>query len=460
MERPDWKSVLRQVYDDAVAHLTGTPDTPAGTRTDVAAMRDRLGGPLPVHSENARAVVARLAKVATAGLTRSTSGRFFGFAVGGASPAALGADWLTATWDQNAVLAGVTPAAAAVEIIAGDWMKEMFGLPAAASVGFVTGGQMANFTALAAARTEVLRRAGWDVGARGLHGAPAIRVLAGEQRHHTIDRAVRFLGLGDESIVAVAADDQGRMRPDALADALRAGAGPAIVCAQAGGINTGAFDPFAEIVDVAHAAGAWVHVDGAFGLWAAASPRLRTLLAGFERADSWATDAHKWLNVPFDCGVVFCAAPAAHRAAMSMQAVYLEHGGPDDRDPIDYVPELSRRARGFPVYAALRALGSGGVRELVEGSCELAGRFASRLGAAPGVEILNDVVLNQVLVRFAGPDERTTEVIQRVQDDGTCYVSGTRWQGRPAMRISVMNWATDENDVEESVTAILRCNEE
>jgi glutamate/tyrosine decarboxylase-like PLP-dependent enzyme len=456
MQRPDWTSVLGQVFDDALGYLSATPDSVVGNRADAAEMQDRLGGPLPVQGEDPRVVVGRLARSVAPGLTRTTSGRFFGFVIGGASPAALGADWLTATWDQNAALAAVTPAASAVEVIAGGWLKELFGLPANASVGFVTGGQMANFTALAAARTEVLRRAGWDVGARGLHGGPAVRVLVGEQRHDSVDRAVRLLGLGDESVVAVAADGHGRMQVDALAGALSGGEGPAIVCAQAGGINTGAVDPVAGIIEVSHAAGAWVHVDGAFGLWAAASPRLRSLLTGVEDADSWATDAHKWLNVPYDCGLVFCARPEPHRAAVSMRAAYLAHGGDADRDPMDFVPELSRRARGFPVYAALRALGSEGVAELVERACALARRFASRLAAAPGVEVLNEVVLNQVLVRFAGPDERTAEVIRRVQDDGTCYPSGTLWQGRPAMRISVSNWSTDEHDVDLSVEAILR----
>jgi glutamate/tyrosine decarboxylase-like PLP-dependent enzyme len=403
-------------------------------------------------------VVAELATAAEPGVVATAGGRYFGFVVGGATPAALAADWLTSAWDQNAALYVLGPAASVVEEVAEAWLAELLGLPAGVSVGLVTGGQMANFTGLAIALRELLDRAGWDVESDGLWGAPRVRVLAGQGRHGTIDRALRFLGAG--AVEAVDADDQGRLRPAALAAALDRGSGPAIVCAQLGNVNSGALDPVGEICQVAHARGAWVHVDGAFGMWAAASPRLRPLVAGVERADSWATDAHKWLNVPYDSGLVFCAHPEAHRAAMGTRAGYLIHGRGDQRDSLDYNPDHSRRARGFAVYAAIRALGRQGVADLVERCCGLAGRFAERLGAADGVEVLNQVVLNQVLVRFLAADgdhdAHTRRVVERTQQDGTCWMSGTTWQGKAAMRISVSNWSTDEADVDRSVAAILR----
>jgi glutamate/tyrosine decarboxylase-like PLP-dependent enzyme len=455
MQVPDWNTPLAEAYRIALAHLTGLPGRPVGVPVDPVAMRAALGGPVPETPLPAADVINALAAAAGPGLMATGSGRFFGFVIGGTTPAALAADWLASTWDQNAGLYAVSPAAAAVEEIAGGWLLDILGLPAHASVGFVTGAQMANLTALAAARHEILHRAGWDVETRGLIGAPPLRVLAGADRHDTIDRALRFLGLGTDSIVAVEADDQGRMRVDALRTALATHSGPAIVCAQAGNVNSGAVDPLAPIVDLAHEAGAWVHVDGAFGLWAAASPERRHLLDGAERADSWATDAHKWLNVPFDSGLVFCAHPAAHRAAMGVRAAYLVHSDGAGRDPLDHNPEFSRRARGFAVYAALRALGRGGVAEIVDRCCALARRFADRLAAADGVTVLNEVVLNQVLVRFDGPDERTRAVVDAVRADGTCFVSGTTWQGRAAIRISVSNWSTDADDIDASAKAIL-----
>jgi glutamate/tyrosine decarboxylase-like PLP-dependent enzyme len=456
MEQPDWKGVLGEALEHAVAHLDGLPGRPVRPAATLPELRATLGGPLPEGSRDAREVVAELASAAAPGVVASGSGRFFGFVVGGATPAALAADWLTAAWDQNAGLYVLGPAAAVVEEVAGGWLAGLLGLPDDVSVGFVTGAQMANVTGLAAALTEVLSRAGWDLATAGLWGAPPVRVLAGDERHGTIDRALRLLGVGTGAVVPVASDGQGRMRPDALARALDEGTGPAIVCAQVGNVNTGSVDRVGEICDVAHRHGAWVHVDGAFGLWAAASPRLRPLVDGVGRADSWATDAHKWLNVPYDCGLVFCAHPSAHRAAMGAQAGYLVHGASGECDALEWNPEHSRRARGFAVYAALRALGRTGVTDLVERSCASAGRFAERLAAVPGVEILNDVVLNQVLVRFSGPDDVTREVIDRVQRDGTCWMSGTTWRGRAAMRISVSNWSTDEADVDRSVDAILR----
>jgi glutamate/tyrosine decarboxylase-like PLP-dependent enzyme len=385
--------------------------------------------------------------------------RYFGFVVGGSLPAALAADWLAAAWDQNAGLFVLGPAAATVEDVAAGWLTELLGLPATASCGFVTGGLGANFGGLAAARNHVLARAGWDVERDGLLGAPPVEVVVGAERHVTIDVALRYLGLGSGRLRVVPADDQGRMDPAALGEVLAAVEGPTIVCAQAGNVNTGAFDPLAAICAAGHDHGAWVHVDGAFGLWAGASPALRHLVAGVEQADSWATDAHKWLNVPYDSGLVFVAHPQAHRAAFAKVASYLTPGQGGERDPDGFVPEGSRRARGFPVWAALRSLGRSGVAELVERCCGHARRFADALAAADGVEVLNEVVLNQVLVRFADPggdhDGRTREVIRRVQADGTLWLGGTIWQGMAAMRISVSNWSTTTDDVDRSVAAIL-----
>jgi glutamate/tyrosine decarboxylase-like PLP-dependent enzyme len=461
MQEPDWKGPLGEAFGSAVQYLEGLPARPVGSSASVEELRVALGGPLPEASSEPRELIAALAAAAEPGLVATPSGRFFGFVIGGAAPAALAADWLTAAWDQNAGLSVLGPAAAVTEQVAGGWLAELLGLPAEVSVGFVTGVQQANFTALAAARHETLRRVGWNVEADGLAGAPRVRVLAGQERHDTIDRALRFLGLGTAAVTPVAVDRQGRMRLAALREGLRVGSGPAIVCAQLGNVNTGAVDPVGEICQVAHEAGAWVHVDGAFGLWAAASPRLRPLVVGVELADSWATDAHKWLNVPYDSGLVFCAHPDAHRAAMSVRASYLIHGADGERDALDYNPEFSRRARGFPVYAAVRALGRRGIAELVERCCALARRFADWLAAHDGVEVLNDVVLNQVLVRFQAADGdhdgHTRSVVRRVQRDGTCWMSGTTWHGQAAMRISVTNWSTDEADVDRSVAAILRC---
>ena len=464
MNEPDWKGALAEAFEHALAYLEGLPARPIAAPATLAELRAALGGPLPERQLEARAVIEDLVLTADRGVVASGSGRFFGFVIGGATPAALAADWLASTWDQNAGLYVIGPSASVVEEVAGEWLAELLGLPIGVSVGFVTGAQMANFTALAAALHDVLRRVGWDLAADGLWGAPRVRILAGQARHGTIDRALRFLGVGKAAIVEIEADDQGRMKPEALAALLEEGEGPAIVCTQVGNVNSGAIDPVGEICEIAHRHGAWVHVDGAFGLWAAASPRLRPVLTGVELADSWATDAHKWLNVPYDSGLAFCAHPDAHRAAMGIRAGYLMHSAGGERDPLDYNPEHSRRARGFAVYAALRALGREGVTELVERCCALAGRFADQLAAADDIEVLNQVVLNQVLVRFrAGDgddDAYTHRVIERVQNDGTCWMSGTTWQGRAAMRISVSNWSTDEADVDRSVAAILRCARE
>jgi glutamate/tyrosine decarboxylase-like PLP-dependent enzyme len=451
----DWEGPLEEAFDRATTYLNGLPERRVGPRASAADLRRTLGGPLPGGPTDPREVVAQLAKGVEEGLLPSGSGRFFGFVFGGATPASLAADWLTTAWDQNAGLYAASPAAAVVEEITARWLTELFGLPQSTSVGFVTGAQMANFTALAAARHEVLRRAGWDVERDGLIGAPPIRVLAVAERHDTVDRALRFLGLGTACIVPIPVDGQGRMRADALAEAL-GGEGLTIVCAQAGNVNTGAFDPIAEVVEIAHAAGAWVHVDGAFGLWASVSSGLRTLVDGLERADSWATDAHKWLNVPYDSGLVFCAHPEAHRAAMSIRAAYLIQDEDGERDALDFNPEFSRRARGIPVYAALRALGRSGIAEIVDRCHAMARRFADTL-ASEGIDVLNDVVLNQVLVRFGDDDALTRRVVSAVQREGTAWMSGTTWQGKAAMRISVSNWTTDEADIDRSAAAVLRC---
>jgi glutamate/tyrosine decarboxylase-like PLP-dependent enzyme len=456
-------TALRSLLNDATAHATGfleeLPERRVAPTATAEELRKVLGGPLPDSPGDPRRVIAELARAVEPGLMATAGGRFFGFVIGGSLPAALAADWLTSAWDQNAGLYVAAPAASVVEEVCGAWLAELFGVPQHASFGLVTGCQMANFTALAAARHHVLEEVGWDVEVDGLIGAPPIRVIVGEERHVTIDRALRFLGLGSSNLQLVPADQQGCMRPEALGAVLAESSGPTIVCAQAGNVNTGAVDPLRDICDAAREVGAWVHVDGAFGMWAAASPALRHLVGGIERADSWATDAHKWLNVPYDSGLVFCAHPAAHRVAMGSHASYLVHSEGRERDELDWNPEASRRARGFPVYAAIRSLGRSGVADLVDRCCAHARRFAEALAQEPTIEVLNEVVLNQVLVRFldAGGDHdaRTRAVVKAVQDDGTCWLGGTIWQGKAAMRISVSNWSTTTDDVDRSVEAIL-----
>jgi glutamate/tyrosine decarboxylase-like PLP-dependent enzyme len=413
-------------------------------------LRAALGGALPDGPLDPGEVVTSLASLGGDGAVALGSGRYFGFVIGGALPAALAADWLTSAWDQNAGLYVAGPAASVVEQVTREWIVDLLGLPSDGSIGYVTGTQMAHVTALAAARWHVLDAVGWDVGRDGLHGGPRVHVLVGAKRHVTVDRALRLLGLGAPTVVE--SDDQGRMRIDALEAALANLDGPAIVCAQAGEVNTGAFDPFSEIADATESTGAWLHVDGAFGIWAAVSPDLRRLVTGIERADSWTTDAHKWLNVPYDCGIVLCAHPESHRAAMAVQAEYLvqDEGARRVRDQMDWVPEFSRRARGFVVYAALRSLGRSGVIELVERCCANARRFAERIVQVPGVELLNEVVLNQVLFRFEN-DEETETVLARVQAGGRVWMSGTAWNGRKAIRISVSNWQTGDDEIDLAV---------
>jgi len=448
---------LRQLLDFtssiAAEFLESLPQRPVLPALDVDELRRALGGPLPEETTSPIEVIAELARAADPGIAGMPSGRWFGFVLGGSLPAALAADWLTSAWDQNAGLFAPAPAAAIVEEVAGEWMRELFGLPDGVSFGFVTGCQMAHVTCLAAARHHVLAAHGWDVESDGLFGAPRISVVTGAQRHVTIDRALRFLGFGTAAVDVIPADDQGRIVPEALRSALERTDGPTIVCVQAGEVNTGAFDALDEAADAAAQHGAWLHVDAAFGIWAAAEPSLRHLLTGVERADSWAADAHKWLNVPYDSGLAFCRHPDAHRKAMGAQAAYLiqaeEHG---PRDQLDWNPEFSRRARGFPVYAALRSLGRSGVAKLVEQGCAHARRFGEELALLPGCEVLNDVVLNQVLFRF-GSDEETEAVLAAVQASGEAWMSGTIWQGRRAIRISVSNWSTTDDDVSRTLAA-------
>ncbi|WP_146845138.1 pyridoxal phosphate-dependent decarboxylase family protein [Cellulomonas terrae] len=434
---------------DWLTSLAERPVHPRARPDDLAAV---LGGPLPDGPTAPETVVDELAAGVEPGLMGMPSGRFFGWVIGGTHPAALAADWLTSAWDQNTAMRHSTPGVVAVEDAAAAWALDLLGLPPDADVGFVTGATMANFTGLAAARQHVLADAGWDVGRDGLAGGPRVRVLVGAERHETLDLALRYLGLGTPTVVA--ADDQGRLVVADLDRALAQGGGPTIVCLQAGNLHSGAFDPMAQAVDLAHRHGAWVHVDGAFGLWAAASPRLRGLLAGVEHADSWATDAHKTLNVPYDCGLAIVAHPEPLRRAFGMHADYFATFS-GSGDPLEKVPELSRRARGVPVWAVLRSLGRSGVEDLVDGLVANARAIADGIATIDGAEILNDVVFTQVCVGF-GSDERTRAVTARVLADGVTWMSGSRWQGRDVLRVSVSNWSTDAEDVARSVDAVRR----
>jgi glutamate/tyrosine decarboxylase-like PLP-dependent enzyme len=465
----DRAPLLRRTAEIAADFLDRLPARLVWPDVDLARLRAALGGALPHGPEDPAAVIEALARNSESGIVGSAGPRYFGFVIGGGVPAALAADWLTSTWDQNGFVYATSPAAAVVEEVAGAWLVDLFGLPAGSSIGFVTGVTMANFTGLAAGRHAVLDRVGWNVEEDGYVGAPPIAVVIGEEGHATILASLQMLGLGRARVHRVAADGQGRMRPDALRNTLSRIDGPMLVCAQAGNVNTGAFDPIGEIAAaVREQANAWLHVDGAFGLWAATVPELRDRVAGLDEADSWATDAHKWLNVPYDSGIVIVRHPAAHHAAMTFGAAYYVQTEGGERDGFNWVPESSRRARGFAIYAALKSLGRSGLADLIGGCCRLARRMADGLRGAEGVTILNDVVLNQVLVRFVPPgggddaamDAFTRAVIAAVQADGTCWLGGTTWHGMAAMRISVSNWSTTEADVDLSVEAILRCARE
>ncbi|WP_175009676.1 pyridoxal-dependent decarboxylase [Cellulosimicrobium sp. TH-20] len=463
----DRDAALLRAHEHAAAWLDSLATRPVPPRAGVADVVAALGTDLPDGPSTAADVVDLLATACGPGLTAMPSGRFYGMVIGGSHPAALAADWLTSAWDQNSALRTVTPAHTAVEDVTSAWLLELLGLPASGAVGFVTGATTANFTALAAARGEVLRRVEWDVRRDGLTGAPRVRVLVGAQRHESVDLALSYLGLGAPEVVA--ADDQGRVSVAALEEALADPAStsrdrgstsrdggstspPTIVVLQAGNVHSGAFDPFGPAVEAAHRHGAWVHVDGAFGLFAAASPSYRHLVAGYEGADSWATDAHKTLNVPYDCGLAIVADPVPLRAAMGMHGDYLIQSAAGD--PLDKVPELSRRGRAFPVWAVLRALGRSGVADLVDGFCRHAATFADAVRALDG-EVLHDVVFTQVCAAF-GDDARTQDVVRRVLDDGTAWMSGSRWHDRAVLRVSVSSWATTDADVAVSVDALGR----
>jgi glutamate/tyrosine decarboxylase-like PLP-dependent enzyme len=448
----DERELLHRTADLAADFLDTLDERPVFPRDSIDEIAEALGGPLPGSPSDPLEVVELMAREIERGVVATAGPRYFGYVIGGALPATVGADWLTTIWDQCAGLGALGPSASVVEVIVGDWLKEIFGLPADASFAITTGCQMAHVTALAAARHRVLATRGWDVRERGLAGSPPISVVVGRYRHVTVDRALRLLGIGSAQLVVVDADDAGRMRPDALQAALAGVDAPTIVCAQAGEVNTGSFDPVAEIVTIVRETDAWLHVDGAFGLWAAASPARRDLLEGVAGADSWATDGHKWLNVPYDCGLVFCADPAAHRASMTMQASYFEGQGKWVRDAADWTPESSRRARAFTVYAALRSLGGDGLADLIDRSCDLAGRFARGISALPGCELLNEVVLNQVLFRFEN-DGATNAVLARVQESGEAWMGGTTWDSRAAIRVSVSGWRTTEADIDRTVAA-------
>lgn len=449
------RATLHDVADQIADYREGLPTARVTPATGRSAVRESLTMPLPDGGATLPEVVAELAKQATPGLMASAGPRYFGFVIGGSTDAALAADLLTSGWDQVAFNEAVSPAAIAFEDVAGAWLKELLRIPASASVGFVTGAQAANNVGLAAARWKVLSNRGWDVGVDGLFGAPPIRVIAGQERHATVDRALRLLGFGERSLEIVPADDNGAMDPRSLSEALaRDPEAPTIVVAQAGNVNTGAFDDLSRISALAKGHGAWLHVDGAFGLWAAASPAHTHLVDGLEGADSWGCDGHKWLNVPYDSGYAFCAHPDIHATAMAYTAEYLtgqvagrEYGGGD------FVPESSRRARGFATWAALRSFGRSGVAELIERNCRLARHLADELSAVDGVEIPNDVVLNQVLISV-GDTDLTNEVERMIQDEGQVWMGATTWRGRRLLRAAISNWSTTEDDIDVAVKAI------
>jgi len=450
-----YERVLEIAGERARRYLSELPDRPVRESAGVEELRRSLDQELPDTGEDPAKVVEELAEAAEPGLIALGSPRYFGFVIGGSMPAPLGADWLATAWDQIASLYVCGPSASVAEEVAGRWVLELLGLPASAAFGLTTGGTMANFTGIASGRRAVLERAGWDVDRRGLQGAPEVRVLVGEHAHATIYTSLKMLGLGSDTATRVGADEAGRMIPAELAAELDRGEGPAIVCAQAGEVNTGCFDPFDELAEVCARHHAWLHVDGAVGLWVAASSKLSHLTRGLERADSWSTDAHKWLNVPYDSGFVAVADPDALRGAMGVSAPYLT-AAPDARDSYQYVPESSRRARGFALYAALRSLGRSGVAELVERCSALARLMAAELDADPALELLNEVVINQVLVAISRDEsgEATAATIERIQREGTCWLAGTTWRGRPAIRVSISNWQTSEEDVRRSAAAI------
>ena len=462
---PAMRKSLAAALEAAVGYLESLDDRPVRATVDLATLRKRLHRELDDNGVAAEQVIRELARDVEGGILGSAGGRFFAWVIGGSLPAALAADWLTSAWDQNAVLYATSPAAAVVEEVVGSWLKDLLQLPATASFALVSGCQLAHATSLAAARHALLAERGWNLEERGMFGAPPIRVYCSDLQHGSFERALRLLGFGRSQIRSLPANTQGQLPPETLEKALaEAPPVPAVVLLQAGEINTGAFDDFQRIIPVAKRYGAWVHIDGAFGLWAAASKTYAHLMAGAQMADSWATDGHKWLNVPFDCGYAFVRNAAAHRAALSYTAPYLTHVA-DTRDALDWNPEWSRRARSFPTYAALRQLGRDGVAELVERCCKRARSLVTRIGGLPGVEVICEPVLNQGLVRFLDPnpraseeehDRRTNEVIAAIVAQGEAFFGGTTWRGRRAMRVSVCCWRTSDEDVERTVASVAK----
>ncbi len=453
-------AAARRAVEHAATFLGALAERPVAAPFDLESLRAAFGGPLPDGGADPVDVIDALVAAAEPGLVAAAGPRYFGFVTGGALPAAVGADWLTSAWDQQGALAVSSPAAAVCEEVVADWLVELLGLPTGSGVGLVTGGQMANTTCLAVARRSVLRAAGHDPDRDGLASCPPVAVVVGGEAHTTIGRSLQFLGIGTAQVHPVAVDDQGRIVPGAVAAALAAlpENTPAIVCAQAGNVNSGAFDPFDDIADACAERGAWLHIDGAFGLWAAATPSRRALVAGHHRADSWAVDLHKWLNVPYDSGAAIMRDARNQAESLRLSAPYLV-AGEELRDGSSYVPESSRRIRAFPAWAAIRSLGREGVADMIERCCDLAGLFARRLAEHDELEILNDVVINQVMIRLGDSDERTRAWIAAVQADGTCWAGPTTWQGRVAMRVSVSNWSTTDADVERSAAAMIACIE-
>ena len=457
------RDVLARALEHAGAHLDALESSSVSATATLADLRRRLARPLLDNGLDPVRVIDELVADTSGGLLGSAGGRFFGWVIGGSLPAAHAADWLTSTWDQNAGLYACGPAAAVIEEVCGTWLKDLLGLPPAASFALVTGCQMSHVTCLAAARHRLLSARGWDVERQGLSGGPPIRVLTADSCHGSVERAVRLLGIGRDAVVELPTNDQGQLIASDLEAALAERAGQStIVVLQAGDINTGAFDPFAELIPLARAHGAWVHVDGAFGLWVNASPGRRDHLRGVELANSWSTDGHKWLNVPYDCGYAFVADPESHRAAMSLRASYLTHDD-DARDQLDWNPEFSRRARGVATYAAIRQLGREGIADLIDRNCRQAAELAERIGSLPGAELVWKPQINQGLVRFPDPKLHATEadhavrtdtVIQRIVESGEAFFGGTTWRGKRCMRISVCNWRTNDRDVDRAMIAV------
>jgi glutamate/tyrosine decarboxylase-like PLP-dependent enzyme len=457
----DHERLLMHSAEQAVAFRRELPSRLQRPERDYAAMRDAFRAPLPESGTDSISVIDELVRLSQPGLSAMAGPRFFGWVIGGSLPVGVAADWLTSAWGQNAGSHTPTPAAAACEEIAAAWLLELLDLPRESSVGFATGATMANFTCLAAARTRLLQELGWDVESRGLFGAPEIRVLIGDDAHSSAVAALQLLGLGSERVVRVPTDRMGRMSAEHVARALRSATSPTIVLTQAGQVNTGAIDPIGEIAASARETSAWIHVDGAFGLWARACPETRRYVEGVEKADSWASDGHKWLQTPYDCGYAIVRDTQAHRRAMTNTASYLPTVAEGERDPSHLVPELSRRARGFATWAVIRALGREGIAELIARSCGIARQMARRLAQEPGIGVMNDVILNQVAIRFGvdrptgAGDALTRRVIEQVQADGICFAAGAKWKGHWIMRLSISSWATTENDADRSVAAII-----